>query len=212
MYHLSKNLFFPPVSEANADGILAIGGDLSPERLQLAYSSGIFPWFEEDQPIIWWSPNPRMVLFLEDLVVSKSMRNILNRNIFKVAFNQDFRAVIAHCQQVKRDGQTGTWITNDMIEAYCKLHELGIAKSVEVWQDDQLVGGLYGVDLGHIFCGESMFSLVSNASKVAFIALVNHLEINNYCLLDCQVYNDHLASLGCVEIEREDFMSILKSK
>ena len=212
MYHLSKNLFFPPVSEANADGILAIGGDLSPERLQLAYSSGIFPWFEEDQPIIWWSPNPRMVLFLDDLVVSKSMRNILNRNIFKVTFNQNFRAVISYCQQVKRDGQTGTWITNDMIEAYCKLHELGIAKSVEVWQDDQLVGGLYGVDLGHIFCGESMFSLVSNASKVAFIALVNHLEINNYCLLDCQVYNDHLASLGCVEIEREDFMSILKSK
>jgi leucyl/phenylalanyl-tRNA--protein transferase len=210
MYHLSKNLFFPPVSEANADGILAIGGDLSPERLQLAYSSGIFPWFEEDQPIIWWSPNPRMVLFLEDLVVSKSMRNILNRNIFKVTFNQDFRAVIARCQQVKRDGQTGTWITNDMIEAYCKLHELGIAKSVEVWQDDHLVGGLYGVDLGHIFCGESMFSLVSNASKVAFIALVNHLKINNYRLLDCQVYNDHLASLGCVEIEREDFMTILK--
>jgi leucyl/phenylalanyl-tRNA---protein transferase len=212
MYHLSKNLFFPPVSEANADGILAIGGDLSPERLQLAYSSGIFPWFEEEQPIIWWSPNPRMVLFLEDLAVSKSMRNILNRNIFKVTFNQDFRAVISHCQQVKRDGQTGTWITNDMIEAYCKLHELGIAKSVEVWQDDQLVGGLYGVDLGHVFCGESMFSLVSNASKVAFIALVNHLKINNYRLLDCQVYNDHLASLGCVEIEREDFMKILKGE
>lgn len=212
MYHVSKHLFFPPVSEANPDGILAIGGDLSPERLQLAYSSGIFPWFEEDQPIIWWSPNPRMVLFLEDLVVSKSMRNILNRNVFKVTFNQDFRAVIAYCQQVKRDGQTGTWITNDMIEAYCKLHELGIAKSVEVWQDNQLVGGLYGVDLGHIFCGESMFSLVSNASKVAFIALVHHLKINNYRLLDCQVYNDHLASLGCVEIERADFISILKSK
>ena len=212
MYHVSKHLFFPPVSEANTDGILAIGGDLSPERLQLAYSSGIFPWFEEDQPIIWWSPNPRMVLFLENLVVSKSMRNILNRNVFKVTFNQDFRAVIAYCQQVKRDGQTGTWITNDMIEAYCKLHELGIAKSVEVWQDNQLVGGLYGVDLGHIFCGESMFSLVSNASKVAFIALVHHLKINNYRLLDCQVYNDHLASLGCVEIERADFISILKSK
>jgi leucyl/phenylalanyl-tRNA---protein transferase len=210
MYHLSKNLFFPPVSDANADGILAIGGDLSPERLQLAYSSGIFPWFEESQPIIWWSPNPRMVLFLEDLVVSKSMRNILNRNIFKVTFNQDFRAVISHCQQVKRDGQIGTWITNDMIEAYCKLHELGSAKSVEVWQDNQLVGGLYGVDLGHVFCGESMFSLVSNASKVAFIALVNHLKINNYRLLDCQIYNDHLASLGCVEIVRDDFMRILK--
>jgi len=210
MYHLSKNLFFPPVSEANADGILAIGGDLSPERLQLAYSSGIFPWFEDDQPIIWWSPNPRMVLFLEDLVVSKSMRNILNRNVFKVTFNQDFRAVITHCQQVKRDGQSGTWITNDMIEAYCKLHELGKATSVEVWQDDQLVGGLYGVDLGHVFCGESMFSLVSNASKVAFITLVNHLKAKNYRLLDCQVYNDHLASLGCVEIERDDFMRIIK--
>lgn len=210
MYHLSKNLFFPPVSEANADGILAIGGDLSPERLQLAYSSGIFPWFEDDQPIIWWSPDPRMVLFLEDLVVSKSMRNILNRNLFKVTFNQDFRAVISYCQQVKRDGQSGTWITNDMIEAYCKLHVLGIAKSVEVWQDDQLVGGLYGVDLGHVFCGESMFSLVSNASKVAFITLVNHLKTKNYCLLDCQVYNDHLASLGCVEIERADFMRIIK--
>jgi len=212
MYHLSKNLFFPPVSEANADGILAIGGDLSPERLQLAYSSGIFPWFEEEQPIIWWSPNPRMVLFLEVLVVSKSMRNILNRNLFKVTFNQDFRSVISYCQQVKRDGQSGTWITNDMIEAYCKLHELGKATSVEVWQDDQLVGGLYGVDLGHVFCGESMFSLVSNASKVAFITLVNHLKAKNYRLLDCQVYNDHLASLGCVEIERADFMSILKSK
>ncbi|CAM2866328.1 leucyl/phenylalanyl-tRNA--protein transferase [Flavobacterium succinicans] len=212
MYHLSKNLFFPPVSEANADGILAIGGDLSPERLQLAYSSGIFPWFEDDQPIIWWSPDPRMVLFLEDLVVSKSMRNILNRNLFKVTFNQDFRSVISYCQQVKRDGQSGTWITNDMIEAYCKLHELGKATSVEVWQDDQLVGGLYGVDLGHVFCGESMFSLVSNASKVAFITLVNHLKAKNYRLLDCQVYNDHLASLGCVEIERADFMSILKSK
>lgn len=211
MYHLSKNLFFPPVSEANADGILAIGGDLSPERLQLAYASGIFPWFEEDQPIIWWSPNPRMVLFLEDLVVSKSMRNILNRNIFKVTFNQNFREVILHCQQVKRDGQNGTWITNDMIEAYCKLHDLGKAKSIEVWQDNQLVGGLYGVDLGPVFCGESMFSLVSNASKVAFIALVNHLKINNYRLLDCQVYNDHLASLGCVEIDREDFMRILKA-
>lgn len=210
MYHLSKNLFFPPVSQANADGILAIGGDLSPERLQLAYASGIFPWFEDDQPIIWWSPDPRMVLFLEDLVVSKSMRNILNRNLFKVTFNQDFRAVISYCQQVKRDGQSGTWITNDMIEAYCKLHELGIAKSVEVWQDDQLVGGLYGVDLGHVFCGESMFSLVSNASKVAFITLVNHLKTKNYRLLDCQVYNDHLASLGCVEIERADFMRIIK--
>lgn len=212
MYYLTQDLFFPPVTHANRDGILAIGGDLSPERLQLAYQSGIFPWFNEGEPIIWWSPNPRMVLFPNDLVVSKSMRNILNRNTFKVTFNQNFRDVISNCRQVKRDGQTGTWITSEMIEAYCKLHELGLAKSVEVWQNDKLVGGLYGIDLGHIFCGESMFSLVSNASKVAFIAMVNQLKKDNYRLLDCQVHNEHLESLGCREIERREFMAILKNK
>jgi leucyl/phenylalanyl-tRNA--protein transferase len=211
MYFLSKELFFPPISEANPDGILAIGGDLSPERLLLAYESGIFPWFNEDEPLIWWSPNPRMVLFLEELVISKSMRNILRKDIFKVTFNQNFKDVISNCQRIKRQGQSGTWITNDMIEAYCKLHDLGIAKSVEVWQNEKLVGGLYGIDLGTIFCGESMFSKVSNASKVAFIALVNQLKTANYKLLDCQVYNEHLESLGCREIERVDFMKILKS-
>jgi leucyl/phenylalanyl-tRNA--protein transferase len=185
---------------------------LSPERLLLAYQSGIFPWFEDGEPITWWSPNPRMVLFLEDLVVSKSMRNILNRKLFTVTRNQNFRAVITNCQLVARIGQNGTWITNDMIEAYCKLHELGIAQSVEVWQDGVLVGGLYGVDLGHVFCGESMFSKVSNASKIAFVFLVNYLRSNNYSLLDCQVYNEHLASLGCVEIERNQFLEILKRK
>ncbi|WP_304200413.1 leucyl/phenylalanyl-tRNA--protein transferase [Flavobacterium alvei] len=212
MYLLTQELFFPPVFEANLDGILAIGGDLSPERLLLAYQSGIFPWFEDDEPIIWWSPNPRMVLFLDEVVVSKSMRNILNRNIFKVTFNQNFKAVISNCQKIKRNGQNGTWITNDMINAYCKLNEMGIAKSVEVWQNEELVGGLYGIDLGHIFCGESMFSKVSNASKVAFIALVDQLKANNYKLLDCQVYNEHLESLGCREIDRTDFMELLKSK
>jgi leucyl/phenylalanyl-tRNA--protein transferase len=211
MYILPKELFFPPVSNANLDGILAIGGDLSPERLLLAYKSGIFPWFEEDEPIIWWSPNPRMVLFLDELVVSRSMRNILNRNIFTVTFNQNFKDVISNCQQVKRNGQNGTWITNDMIEAYCKLNEIGIAKSVEVWQNDELVGGLYGIDLGHIFCGESMFSKVSNASKVAFITLVNQLKEKKYKLLDCQVYNEHLESLGCREIDRTDFMELLNN-
>ena len=211
MYFLTEDLFFPPISETNADGILAVGGDLSSERLTLAYKSGIFPWFNEDEPLIWWSPNPRMVLFLEELVISKSMRNILKKDVFKVTFNQDFRDVISNCQRIKRQGQSGTWITNDMIEAYCKLHELGIAKSVEVWQNEKLVGGLYGIDLGTVFCGESMFSKVSNASKVAFIALVNHLKEANYKLLDCQVYNEHLESLGCREIERVDFMKILKS-
>ncbi|MES2241216.1 MAG: leucyl/phenylalanyl-tRNA--protein transferase [Bacteroidota bacterium] len=212
MQYLSKEIFFPPVHLTHSSGIVALGGDLSPERLQLAYHSGIFPWFEDGEPITWWSPNPRMVLFLDELIVSKSMRNILNRNIFEVSFNQNFRDVISYCQNVKREGQNGTWITDDMIEAYCKLHELGIAKSVEVWQDDVLVGGLYGVDLGHIFCGESMFSLVSNASKVAFIALVEKLKNENYKLLDCQVYNSHLESLGCREIDRKEFMAILKNK
>jgi leucyl/phenylalanyl-tRNA--protein transferase len=139
------------------------------------------------------------------------MRNILNRNIFKVTFNQDFKEVISNCRSVKREGQSGTWITDDMIEAYCKLHEMGIAKSLEVWQNEQLVGGLYGIDLGHVFCGESMFSKVSNASKVAFIALVNHLKKENYKLLDCQVYNEHLESLGCKEIDRVEFIKILNS-
>lgn len=212
MYYLSPALFFPPVSQANQDGIIAVGGDLTPERLLLAYKSGIFPWFEDGEPIIWWSPNPRMVLFLDELIVSKSMRNILNRNSFKVTFNQNFRDVISNCQNIERDGQNGTWITNDMIEAYCKMHELGIAKSVEVWQDAVLVGGLYGIDLEGFFCGESMFSTVSNASKVAFIALVNQLKKEDYKLLDCQVYNPHLESLGCREIDRTDFMEILKSK
>ena len=211
MHYLTQDLVFPSVSKANEDGFLAIGGDLSPERLILAYQSGIFPWFEPGDPILWWSPNPRMVLFFEDLVVSKSMRNILNRNTFKVTFNQDFRGVISNCQKIKREGQQGTWITNDMIEAYCKLNELGIAKSVEVWQDDELVGGLYGVDLGTVFCGESMFSKVANASKVAFIHWSRYLKANNYKLLDCQIYNPHLESLGCREIARDEFLEILKN-
>jgi leucyl/phenylalanyl-tRNA--protein transferase len=212
MFYLTSSLFFPPVSEANYNGILAIGGDLLPERLLLAYKSGVFHWFEQGEPITWWSPDPRMVLFLDELIVSKSMRNILNRHSFKVTFNQNFRDVISNCQSIERDGQNGTWITNDMIEAYCKLHELGVAKSVEVWQDDELVGGLYGIDLGRVFCGESMFSKVSNASKVAFISLVKCLKAANYKLLDCQVYNSHLESLGCKEIGRDAFMKILKSQ
>lgn len=209
MYFLTKDLYFPPVEEATPEGILAIGGDLSIERLILAYKSGIFPWFEEDEPIMWWAPEERMVLFFEDLKISKSMRNVLNQKKFKVTFNTAFKEVITNCKKISRKDQPGTWITNEMVEAYCKLHEIGIAKSVEVWQEDELVGGLYGVDMETVFCGESMFSKVSNASKVAFIYLVRHLEKNNYRILDCQVYNDHLASLGCVEIDRDDFMMVL---
>lgn len=209
MYFLLKELFFPDVSEADEHGILAVGGDLSPERLMLAYRSGIFPWFDSDEPILWWSPKERMVLFPDELKVSKSMRGILRKGLFTVTFNKDFRAVISSCSQISRNGQQGTWITDEMIEAYVKLHELGYAKSVEVWQDNELVGGLYGIDLGSVFCGESMFSKVSNASKVAFITLVENLKIRQYKLVDCQVYNDHLQSLGAREIEREEFMKIL---
>lgn len=209
MYFLTKELYFPPVEETSPEGILAVGGDLSLERLMLAYKSGIFPWFEDDEPILWWSPEERMVLFFENLKVSKSMRSILNKGEFKVTFNKDFKAVIENCQSIKREGQNGTWITEDMIVAYCKLHELGFAKSVEVWKNNVLVGGLYGIDLGDVFCGESMFSKVSNASKVAFITLAQKLEKANYKLIDCQVHNDHLESLGCIEIDREEFINIL---
>lgn len=212
MYFLTKELFFPPVDEADEDGILAVGGDLSAERLILAYKSGIFPWFDNEEPILWWSPEERMVVFPEEFTVSKSMRNILNRNVFKVTFNQSFKEVISNCSSIKRNGQQGTWITDEMIEAYCKLNEMGIAKSVEVWQDNVLVGGLYGIDLDHVFCGESMFSKVSNASKVAFASLVKKLKEENYKLLDCQVHNDHLESLGAREIPRDYFMGILKNR
>ena len=209
MKFLTKELVFPDVNAADKSGILAFGGDLSPERLLLAYRSGIFPWFNIDEPIIWWAPHSRMVMFPDELTISKSMRNVINKNIFTITFNQDFKQVISNCQQTPRKGQVGTWLTNDMIAAYCKLNEMGFAKSVEVWQNNELVGGLYGIDLGNVFCGESMFSKVSNASKFAFINLVQYLQKNNYQLLDCQVHNDHLESLGCREISRDAFMGIL---
>lgn len=209
MYFLTKELSFPPVELASFEGILAVGGDLSIERLILAYKKGIFPWYNSDEPILWWSPPKRMVVYPETFKVSKSMRNILNRNLFNVTFNQNFRDVISNCQLAIRKEQDGTWISDEIIENYTKLHELGIAKSIEVWQNEVLVGGLYGIDLGQVFCGESMFSSVSNASKVAFIALVNHLKENNYKLLDCQVHNHHLESLGAFEISRASFTKIL---
>jgi leucyl/phenylalanyl-tRNA--protein transferase len=202
---------FPTLDHVTEDGILALGGDLSPSRLKLAYENGIFPWYSEGEPIIWYCPDPRMVLFLEQLKVSKSMKSILKKEIFTVTFNQNFEEVIANCKSIDRDDGLGTWITDDMKHAYIELHKQGIAKSVEVWQNNELVGGLYGIDLGNVFCGESMFSKVSNASKIAFIQLVEKLKTENYKLLDCQVYNDHLASLGAEEIPRDIFLSILIS-
>jgi leucyl/phenylalanyl-tRNA--protein transferase len=212
MYFITKELYFPPVEQTSPEGVLAVGGDLSPERLLLAYKNGIFPWFDDADPILWWCPPERMVLFPEEFKPSKSMRNVINKGIYKVTFNEAFREVMVNCQQVYRPGQYGTWITEEMIDAYTFLHEIGKAMSVEVWYEDKLVGGLYGVDMDHVFCGESMFAHMSNASKVAFVALVAYLKKNHYELLDCQVYNDHLASLGCREIPREAFMDILKKK
>jgi len=209
MILLGKEIIFPNVETASKQGIVAIGGDLSSERLILAYKSGIFPWYNEGEPIIWYSPDPRMVLFPAKLKISKSMHQVLRKNDFEITFNQNFAEVISQCKTWERKDQAGTWITDEMKIAYMKLHELGIAKSIEVWQNNELVGGLYGIDLGHIFCGESMFSKVSNASKVAFIHLTRKLEEENYKLIDCQVYNDHLASLGAEEISRAKFIEIL---
>jgi len=210
MYLLSKDLVFPQVHLADKDGLLAVGGDLSPERLLLAYKSGIFPWYNQGEPIAWYSPDPRMVLFPKNLKISKSMKQIIRKNQFRVTFNQNFSEVIANCKNSYREGQGGTWITDEMEQAYINLHNLGVAKSVEVWEGNELVGGLYGIDLGHIFCGESMFSKVSNASKFAFIYLVQKLEKEHYTLIDCQVYNEHLNSLGAEEISRFEFLTYLK--
>jgi leucyl/phenylalanyl-tRNA---protein transferase len=208
---LSNAFVFPPISEASEDGLLAIGGDLSEERLLLAYNSGIFPWYENGQPILWWSPDPRMVLFVDDFKVSKSLRKTMRKDVFSVTFNQNFKAVIGHCAQVERDGQQGTWITPEMIDSYLQLHKRGHAVSFEVWQDEVLVGGGYGIELPQkkMFCGESMFSLVSDASKVGFYHLVEKYRAEDYILIDCQLYTPHLESLGAQEISREKFSDFL---
>ena len=208
---LTDENVFPPVEFANTDGLLAVGGDLSTERLMVAYKSGIFPWFNEGSLIMWWSPDPRMVLFPGQVKISKSMRKILKSNQFRLTKNTCFEQVIKQCAKVKRKDQDGTWITLEMKEAYMELHKMGHAQSYEVWQDDMLVGGLYGIDLGHIFCGESMFSLVSNASKFAFIKLAEELHQKKYRLIDCQLYTKHLHSLGAHEIPRAEFIQMLES-
>jgi leucyl/phenylalanyl-tRNA--protein transferase len=207
MHFLNQKIEFPDLSEATADGLLAVGGDLSSERLLYAYANGIFPWFDEEEPILWWSPDPRFVLFSEDLKISKSMKQILNGNKFKVTVNKDFMSVVENCSKAKREGQKGTWITDNMIEAYTRLYKLGYAKSIEVWQDDDLVGGLYGVDLGNnVFCGESMFAKVSNASKLGFITFIQN---SDYKLIDCQLHTKHLESLGAKHISRSAFLKFL---
>ncbi len=207
MHFLTQKIEFPDVSEASIEGLLAVGGDLSSERLLHAYSNGIFPWFDNDEPLMWWSPDPRFVLFPEDLKVSKSMQQVLKKGQFKVTENKAFRAVIENCSNAKREGQQGTWITNDMVDAYINLHKLGYAKSIEVWQNDDLVGGLYGIALNNrLFCGESMFAKVSNASKVGFITFIQN---SDYKLIDCQLHTNHLESLGGKHILRSDFLKFL---
>ena len=210
---LTNKIEFPPIESTTDEGVIALGGDLSVERLIQAYQKGIFPWYSENEPIIWYCPPQRMVLFPEDLKVSKSMKRIIKKGNYTITENKAFDEVIFNCKHVIRKEDFGTWITDDMEKAYMKLHKSGIAKSIEVWfynpniKQEVLVGGLYGVDLGNgIFCGESMFSLMSNASKLAFIHLVEQYQ---YKLIDCQVYNDHLASLGAREISRDAFLEIL---
>ena len=209
LFFLGDRLEFPPVEDANKDGLLAVGGDLSPERLLLAYKNGIFPWFNEDALILWWSPDPRMVLYPAEIKISKSMRKVVRSNQFALTQNTCFEQVLDNCAKVERKEQDGTWITPKMKSAYLELFDKGFAKSYEVWQNKELVGGLYGVDLGHVFCGESMFSTVANASKYAFIKMVDQLHKKNYKLIDCQVHTDHLESLGAKEIPRDIFMKIL---
>jgi len=208
VFKLSDELVFPPARLAE-EGVLAVGGDLSPSRLMLAYRSGIFPWFNEDDPIIWWSPDPRFVLFPHNLHISKSMHRVLKKQEFRVSYNEDFEGVIASCQTIERNGQAGTWITNEMQSAYVQLHKLGYAKSIEVWREEELVGGMYGVDLGDVFCGESMFSNVSNASKIGLIFFIRDFAKRGGKVLDCQVYSSHLASMGATEISRDAFLNML---
>jgi leucyl/phenylalanyl-tRNA--protein transferase len=207
MIWLTKTIAFPGYDCTSEEGVIALGGDLSAERLTHAYKNGIFPWFSDNDPIVWYCPFKRMVLFPAEIKISKSMQKIILKNAFTITENTVFEAVIYNCKNIDRNDGFGTWITNDMEQAYINLHKKGIAKSIEVWFKDELVGGLYGVEINHIFCGESMFSKVSNASKLAFMHLAKN---KNYKLIDCQIYNEHLASLGAREIDRSLFLSLLK--
>lgn len=209
VFLLNDDLVFPDPEAANDDGLLAIGGDLRPDRLLLAYEMGLFPWFSPPDPVLWWCPDPRCVLFLDELKVSKSMRNVLNRGLFSITFDEAFLEVMDGCRSVGRKGQQGTWITQEVMKSYNYLHRLGVAHSVEAWEDGKLVGGLYGVSLGRMFFGESMFSKVSNASKAAFIHLVGFLKTRGFTMIDCQIYNDHLGSLGARHIPRRQFLDTL---
>ena len=209
LFVLDKELYFPPVHLAEPDGLLAIGGDLTVERLLLAYKNGIFPWYEGEH-ILWWCPDPRFVLFPDELKISKSMKQLIKKEEFQFTINKAFEEVINNCKTINRKGQEGTWITNEVKKAYTLLHKKGIAHSAEVWKNGVLAGGLYGIRLGKVFFGESMFSKQSNASKYAFIKYTEYLNEEGVEIIDCQVYTEHLESLGARMIPRKEFISLLK--
>ncbi|WP_292008610.1 leucyl/phenylalanyl-tRNA--protein transferase [Chryseobacterium sp.] len=210
MVRLDENeISFPdPELYDGHEGIIAYGGDLSVERLWFAYQLGIFPWYNPDEEILWWCPDPRFVLFPYELKVSKSMRKILDKEIFSFTENQNFREVIKNCQRINRRGQSGTWLSDELMESFIQLHEYGLAKSIEVWQDGKLVGGFYGIQIGQVFCGESMFAKVSNASKAGFIHFVESNK-DTLELIDCQSHTDHLKSLGAKMIPKREFLKTL---
>ncbi len=211
VFRLTDELIFPDPSHAVSGGLLAVGGDLSPERLLLAYANGIFPWYSDPDPILWWSPDPRLVLFPDELRVSSSLKRVIRKNTYKVTVNQAFSAVIRGCADVRAKSGEGTWITAEMIEAYVRLHELGYAYSIESWSGDELSGGLYGVALGRVFFGESMFTLKTDASKVALVHLVGMLRDFGFHLIDCQTTTEHLKRFGAREIPRGEFLDRLAS-
>ena len=212
LYQLNDDdCFFPPADRANADGLLAFGGDLSPERLLTAYTNGIFPWFSDDEPILWWSLDPRLVIRPGEMKVSKSLRRTLKSGRFELRIDTRFREVMQHCAQTPREGQDGTWIVDEMVDAYTHLHELGIAHSFETYLDGEMVGGLYGLAIGKVFFGESMFHAVTDASKVAFYHLHHFLQDNGFLLIDCQQETNHLISLGAYAIPRSAYLAELKT-
>jgi leucyl/phenylalanyl-tRNA--protein transferase len=210
VFRLTEDLLFPPPALAEEDGLLAVGGDLSKERILLAYSMGIFPWYSDGSPVLWWSPDPRLVLIPEELKISRSLSQVIKKGVFSVTMDTAFERVIRSCAEINRKGQQGTWITEEMLGAYISLHSAGYAHSVESWEQGELVGGLYGIALGKAFFGESMFAIKSNASKVAFVTLVQYLKKLNFSFIDCQVTTEHLKSLGAKEIDRKKFLQMLK--
>ncbi|HBI14578.1 MAG TPA: leucyl/phenylalanyl-tRNA--protein transferase [Desulfobulbaceae bacterium] len=209
VFQLSSSIVFPPPALAEPNGLLAIGGDLSPARLLAAYRQGIFPWFAEGDPILWWTPAPRLVLFPEEFHLSRRLARVIRQNVFSLSADRAFRQVMENCAGIRTATRTETWISSEMIDAYCRLHQQGFAHSIECWQDGSLVGGLYGIALGRVFFGESMFSAVSSASKVALYALVRHALAKGIRLLDCQMRTEHLVSMGAREVSRDHFQRLL---